>query len=198
MSSQMIKMTLRDYAAVGRGRHPDSVMGMRGLSGFSNHLKSLQYRENIIGIKPAKNEQKKREFYSPPFSFVVVTQSPSPQSYLDSSLILFAYAVALSKADFLLRMSLNRNASGDLARIRGLGGDGGGGDARGKTLVLGDLTEGVRGNDEYLFKLVSIPPFRLGSEGLSSVADSFMLEDDLFNVRGLASSKACRLPSDET
>lgn len=117
---------------------------------------------------------------------------------MDSSLILFAYAVALSKADFLLRMSLNRNASGDLARIRGLGGDGGGGDVRGKTLVLGDLTEGVRGNDEYLFKLVSTPPFRLGSEGLSSVADSFMLEDDLFNVGGLASSKACRLPSDET
>jgi hypothetical protein len=35
----MIKMTLRDYAAVRRGHHPDSVVGMRGLSGFSNHLK---------------------------------------------------------------------------------------------------------------------------------------------------------------
>jgi hypothetical protein len=97
-------------------------------------------------------------------------------------------------------MSLNRKASGDLARIRRLGGDGGGGDGvRGKTLVRGDFIEGGgRGKDEYLFKLVSIPPFRLGSEGLSSVADSFMLEDDLFNARGLASSKACRLPSDET
>jgi hypothetical protein len=195
----MIKTTLRDYAAVGRGHHPDSVTGIRRLSGFSNHLKILQYRENIIGKKPARKERKKREFHSPPLSFVVVTQSPSPQSYMDSSLILFAYAVALSKADFLLRMSLNRNASGDLARIRGLGGDGGGGDGvRGKTFVLGDLTEGVRGNDEYLFKLVSIPPFRFGSEGLSSVADSLMLEDDLFNGGGLASSKACRLPSDET
>lgn len=131
---------------------------------------------------------------------MVVTQSLSPQSYIDSSLILFAYAVALSKADFLLRMSLNRSASGDLARIRGLGDDGGGGDGVPvKTLVLDDFIEGGRrGKDEYLFKLVSIPPFRLGSEGLSSVADSLMLEDDLFNIGGLASSKACRLPSDET
>jgi hypothetical protein len=121
---------------------------------------------------------------------------------MDSSLILFAYPVALSKADFLLRTSLNRIASGDLARIRGLGGDGGGGGGvRVKTFVmgdLGDLIEGVRGKDEYLFKLVSIPPFRLGSEGLSSVADSLMLEDDPSNARGLASSKACLLPSDET
>jgi hypothetical protein len=102
---------------------------------------------------------------------------------MDSSLILFAYAVALSKPDFLLAISLNCIASGDLARIRGLGGDGGGGDGvLGKTLVLGDLIEGGRGRDEYLFKLVSIPPFRLGSEGLSSVADSLMLEDDLFNA----------------
>ena len=129
---------------------------------------------------------------------MVVTQSLNPQSYIDSSLILFAYAVALSKADFLLVMSLNRIASGDLARIRGLGGDGGGGDAvRGKALVLGDLIEGGRGKDEYLFKLVSIPPFCLGSEGLSSEADSLMLEDDPFNARDLASSKACLLPSDE-
>jgi hypothetical protein len=118
---------------------------------------------------------------------------------MDSSLIFFAYAVALSKGDFLLRMSLNRIASGDLARIRGLGGDGGGGDGvRAKTFVLGDFTAGGRGKDEYLFKLVSIPLFRLGSEGLSSVVDSLMLEDDLFNARGLASSKACRLPSDGT
>lgn len=102
---------------------------------------------------------------------------------MDSSLILFAYAVALSKADFLLRMSLNRNASGDLARIRGLGGDGDGGDGIcTKTLVLGDFTDGGRGKDEYLFKLVSIPPFRLGSEGLFSVPDSLTLEDDLFKA----------------
>jgi hypothetical protein len=193
----MIKMILRDYAAVGRGHHSDSVMGMRGLGGFSNHLKI--YRENIIGIKPTKRERKKREFHNPPLSFVAMTQSPSPQSYMDSSLIFFAYAVALSKGDFLLRMSLNRNASGDLARIRGLGGDGGGGDGvRVKTVVLGDFTVGGRGKDEYLFKFVSIPPFRLGSEGLSPVADSLMLEDDPFDARGLASSKACRLPSNET
>lgn len=147
-------------------------------------------------------ERKIREFHSPPFSFTVVTQSLSPQSYLDSSLILIAYAVALSKADFLLRMSLKRSASGDLARIRGLGGDRGGGDGvrgkAGKAQVLGDLAEGGRGKDEYLFKLVSIPPFRLGSVGLSSVEDSLMLEDDLFNAGGLASSKARLLPSDET
>ena len=38
-SSLMIKMTLRHYADVGRGHHPDFVMVMmRGLSGFSNHL----------------------------------------------------------------------------------------------------------------------------------------------------------------
>jgi hypothetical protein len=189
------------YAAVGREHHPDSVVGVRGLSGFSNHLKMLKYRESIIGIKPANRERKKTEFHSPPFSFMVVTQSLSPQSYMDSSLILFAYAVALSKADFLLIMSLNRIASGDLARIRGLGGDGGGGDGvRLKLLALGDFIEGGRGKDEYLFKLVSIPipPFRLGSEGLSSGADSLMLEDDLFNAGGLASSKARLPPSDET
>lgn len=92
-------------------------------------------------------------------------------------------------------MSLNRIAPGDLARIRGLGS---GGDVRVKTFVLGDLIEGGRGKDEYLFKLVSIPPFRLGSERLSSVGDSLMLEDDLFNARDFASSKARRLPSDET
>ncbi len=117
---------------------------------------------------------------------------------MDSSLILSAYAVALSKAVLLLRTSLNRIAAGDLARIRVFGGDGGGGDGvRGKTVVLWDLGEGGRGKDEYLFKLVSIPPFRFDSEGLSSVVDSLMLEDEPFNARGLASSKACRLPSDE-
>jgi len=51
-------MTLRDYAAVGRGHHPDSVMAMRGLSGFSNHLK-FTIQESIIGIKPARREKKK-------------------------------------------------------------------------------------------------------------------------------------------
>jgi hypothetical protein len=108
-----------------------------------------------------------------------VTQSPSPQSYLDSSLILFAYAAARSEVDFFLRISLHRIASGDLARIRGLGGDGGG--VRVKTLILWDTIEGGRGKDEYLFKLVNIPPFRLGSEGHSSAANSLMLEYESFN-----------------
>ena len=121
---------------------------------------------------------------------MVVTQSLSPQSYMDSSLILIAYAVALSKAVFLLTMSLNRNASGDLARIRGLGGDGGGGDGARVKLAFVLVIEGGRGKDEYLFKLVNIPPFRLGSEGLSSVVDSLTLEEDLFDARDLASSKA--------
>lgn len=107
-----------------------------------------------------------------------VTQSPSPQSYLDSSLILFAYAAARSEVDFFLRISLHRIASGDLARIRGLGGDGGG--VRVKTLSLWDTIEGGRGKDEYLFKLVNIPPFRLGSED-SSAANSLMLEYESFN-----------------
>lgn len=80
-------------------------------------------------------------------------------------------------------MSLNRIASGDLARIRGLGGDNGGGDVKEVFALgdLGDLIDGVRGKDEYLFKLVSIPPFLLGSEELSSVGDSLMLDDDLSN-----------------
>ena len=121
-----------------------------------------------------------------------VTQSPSPQSYIDNSLILWAYAVALSKADLLLRMSLNRIASGDLARMRDLGGGG----VRVKTLNRWDRIEGGRGKDEYLFRLVNIPPFRLGSEGLSSVANPVVLEYEPHS-RGLASSKACRLLSDE-
>jgi hypothetical protein len=127
---------------------------------------------------------------------MVVTQSLSPQSYIDSSLILLAYAVALSKAVLLLVMSLKRIACGDLARIRRLGNGGGGDGVRGTALVLWDLVEGVRGKDEYLFKLVSTPPLRLGSEGLSSVGDPFMLEDEPFSASGLASSKAWRPPSD--
>lgn len=125
-----------------------------------------------------------------------VTQSPSPQSYIDNSLILLAYAVALSKVDFFLKISLHRIASGDLARIRGLGGDGDGG-VRVKTLILWDIIEGGRGKDEYLFKFVNIPPFRLGSEGDSSTANSLMLEYESFNPCCLASSKASRLHSDE-
>ena len=66
-----------------------------------------------------------------------------------------------------------------------------------KTLILWDTIEGGRGNDEYLFRLVNIPPFRLGSEGLSSAANSLALENESFDSWGLASSKACRLPSDE-
>jgi hypothetical protein len=71
-------------------------------------------------------------------------------------------------------MSLHRIASGDLARMRGLGGGG----VRVKILNLWDRIEGGRGKDEYLFRLVNIPPFRLGSEGLSSVAESLVLEYD--------------------
>jgi len=113
-----------------------------------------------------------------PLSFVVITQSPRPQSYIDSSLILWAYPIALSKADLLLRTSLNRIASGDLARMRGGGlGDG----DRVKMLILGDLAEGGRGKEEYLFRLVNNPPFRLVSEGLSSGANSFMLGYGPFN-----------------
>jgi len=164
-------------------------MEMRGLSGFSNYLEDYNTGKNTIGIKPAKRRERKRKFHSSPLSFTVVTQSLSPQSYIDSSLILLAYAVALSKAVLLFVMSLKRIASGDLARIRGLG-NGGGDGVRVKTLVLWDLVEGGRGKDEYLFKLVSTPPLRLGSEGLSSVGDVFMLEDEPFNALGLASSKA--------
>jgi hypothetical protein len=52
------------------------------------------------------------------------------------------------------------------------GGDSGD-DDRVKMLILVDL-EGGRGNEEYLFRLVNNPPFRLISEEPSSRADSFM------------------------
>jgi hypothetical protein len=93
-------------------------------------------------------------------------------------------------------MSLNRMASGDLARMRcgGLGdGD------REKMLILGDFVGG-RGKEEYLFRLVNNPPFRLFSEELSSEANSFMLGYGPFNSRGapdLISSKARRPLSEE-
>jgi hypothetical protein len=48
-----------------------------------------------------------------------------------------------------------------------------GDDDRVKMLSLGDL-EGGRGNEEYLFRLVNNPPFRLVSEELSSRPDSFL------------------------
>ena len=98
------------------------------------------------------------------------TQSPRPQSYIANSLILWAYPIALSIADLLLSTSLNRIASGDLARMRG--GDLGDGD-REKMLILGDL-EGGRGNEEYLFRLVNNPPLRLVSEEPSPRLGSFM------------------------
>lgn len=67
-------------------------------------------------------------------------------------------------------------ASGDLARMRGRGGDSGD-DDRVKILILGDLgdlVDGVRGNDEYLFRLVNTP-LRGGDEGASSGPISLML-----------------------
>ena len=51
------------------------------------------------------------------------------------------------------------------------GGDLGDGD-RVKLLILGHLESG-RGNDEYLFRLVNNPPFRLVSEEPSSRPDRF-------------------------
>lgn len=111
-----------------------------------------------------------------PLSFMEPTQSPSPQSYIASSLILFAYPIALSKDVFLARTSLNRMASGDLARMRGRDSDSGD-DDRVRMLILvdlGDLVDGVRGRDEYLFKLVNTP-LRGDDEGPSSGAISLML-----------------------
>lgn len=123
-----------------------------------------------------EERREEKEFHSPPLSFMEVTHSPSPQSYIDSSLILLAYPIALSKADLLFRISLNRMASGDLARMRRLGGVG----DRVKMLI-GDFMEGVRGKDEYLFRLVNNPIFRLGSGGLFSVVNSLMLGYDPFS-----------------
>jgi hypothetical protein len=77
----------------------------------------------------------------------------------------------------LAKTSLNRMASGDLARMRGRDGDSGDDDDRVKMLILGDLgdlVDGVRGNDEYLFKLVN-NPFREDDEGSSSGGISLML-----------------------
>lgn len=74
-------------------------------------------------------------------------------------------------------MSLNRMASGDLARMRGGGlGDG----DREKILILGDFVGG-RGKEEYLFRLVNSPRFHLFSKGPSSGADSLMLGCGPFN-----------------
>lgn len=59
----------------------------------------------------------------------------------------------------MARTSLKCMASGDLARMRDRGGDSGD-DDRVKMLILGDLgdlVDGVLGNDEYLFRLVNIP-----------------------------------------
>jgi hypothetical protein len=70
-----------------------------------------------------------------------------------------------------------------------------------KILILGDLEEGGRGKEEYLFRLVNKPPFRLTSEGLSSGANSFIPGYGPFGSRGtldLISSKARRPLSDET
>jgi hypothetical protein len=166
-----------------------------GLSGFSNYLELQEHG----WYKAGKEREKEYEVHSSPFSFMETTQSPSPQSYVDSSLILLAYPIALSKADLLLRMSLNRIASGDLVRMRRLGGDSGDGD-RVTMLILCDLMEGVRGKDEYLFRLVNTPPFRLASEGLSSAANSLMIGHEplgSWGTSGLVSSNARRLLSDE-
>jgi len=111
-----------------------------------------------------------------PLSFMETTQSPSPQSYIYSALILFAYPIALSRDVFLARTSLNCMASGDLARMRGRDGDSGD-DDRVKMLILGDLgdlVDGVRGNDEYLFRLVNTP-LRVDDGGSSSGGISLML-----------------------
>ena len=74
-----------------------------------------------------------------------------------------------------------------------------GDDDRVKMLSLGDL-EGGRGNEEYLFRLVNNPPFRLVSEELSSRPDSFLRGYGPFSSWGvpdLTSSKARRPLSDD-
>jgi hypothetical protein len=55
----MIRMTLRDYAAVGRGHHPDSVVGMR-LSGFSSHLKDYNTGKHNWYKASEEGEKEKR------------------------------------------------------------------------------------------------------------------------------------------
>ncbi|KAI0248693.1 hypothetical protein BJV78DRAFT_775023 [Lactifluus subvellereus] len=135
--------------------------------------RGLWYKRNIIGTKPVKGGKREKGFHSPPLSFTEASHSPSPQSYIANSLILLAYPIALSEELLLASTSLNRMASGDLARMRVLGsGDGD------RVKVLGDLVEdlveGVRGKDESLFRLVN-RPFCAGSEGPSSGACSFVL-----------------------
>lgn len=74
-------------------------------------------------------------------------------------------------------------ASGDLARMRGRDGDSGDDDDWVKRLILGDLGElvdGVRGNDEYLFWLVNTP-LREDDEGSSSGGISLILGFEPFD-----------------
>jgi hypothetical protein len=90
-------------------------------------------------------------------------------------------------------------ASGDLARMRGRDGDSGD-DDRVRMLILGDLgdlVDGVLGNDEYLFRLVNTP-FGGDDEGLSSGAISLMLGGEPLRISGRTSSKARRPLSKET
>ena len=66
--------------------------------------------------------------------------------------------------------------------MRGRDGDSGD-DDRVKMLILGDLgdlVDGVRGNDEYLFRLVNTP-LRADDEGVSSGGISFMLGREPFD-----------------
>jgi len=65
--------------------------------------------------------------------------------------------------------------------MRGRDGDSGD-DERVKMLILGDLgdLDGVRGNEEYLFKLVNTP-LRGEGEGPSSGGISLMLGWELFD-----------------
>ena len=72
-------------------------------------------------------------------------------------------------------------ASGDLARMRGRDGDSGD-DDRVQMLILGDLgdlVDGVRGNDEYLFRLVNTP-LRVDVGGSSSGGISLILGRESF------------------
>jgi len=66
--------------------------------------------------------------------------------------------------------------------MRGRDGDSGDDDRRVKMLILadlGDLVDGVRGNDEYLFRLVNTP-LRGDDEGPSSGAISLILGGEPF------------------
>jgi len=169
MSLQRISNSLR-HDAVAWGETYPNLAETQGLGEFSNHLEDGNTRTERNWYKASEERKKEKGIQSPPLSFMEATQSPRPQSYIANSLILWAYPIALSKAALLLRTSLNRIASGDLARMRG--GDLGDGD-RVKMLILGDL-EGGRGNEEYLLRLVNNPLFRLVSEEPSSRPDSFI------------------------